>query len=130
MNADQIKGILRILASAVGPPIVAWLARFGVTPDQVDAFGNALIGMIGAIVPIAMAVWSYYENKRSARAKSLASNPGTNVVIDTNKAPHDLVMSAINPAEPGIITTHEAAMKLANAQATPKARAFGPDTAK
>ena len=112
MNGDQIKGILRILATYIGPPIVAWLVKLGATPEQIGAFGDALINMIAAGIPITMGIWSYVANGRLARSKSVGATPGTMVVVDTQKAPADLVMAAIDPTVPTIITTREAAMKL------------------
>ena len=101
MNWDQAMGILRILLAAGGPVAVFW-TRLGLSPDQANAFDDALVTLAGVAAPVAVGVWSWVVNRRKVRIVSVSQIPGTHVVVDATTAPKDVVAVAVDPLQPKV----------------------------
>jgi len=80
---------------------------------QIASGLTSIYGGMSTLIAIGSGLWAAYRVSLSAQKATVAAVPGTMIVIDTAKAPHEMVMSALNPAEPNIVTTQEAATKLA-----------------
>lgn len=101
MNWDQAMGVFRIVLAAGGPVAVFW-TRLGLTPDQANAFDEALIGLAGVAPPVVVGAWSWWVNRRKARVVSVSQIPGTHVVVDATTAPKDVVAVAVDPLQPKV----------------------------
>jgi hypothetical protein len=93
MNYDQFTGVLRallpaMLAFAVGK---AWIP-------------SAAVGDISAaVLAIAAAVWSFLNNRTTAKAAAVSETPGVKVVVAQN-APEAMKELAADTTVPNVVT--------------------------
>ena len=94
-----------------------------ISGDQAQTIGGAiqqiangvssLVGGVSTLIAVGSGLWAAYRVSRAAQVATVAAVPGTTVVVDPNKAPADLIEAAIDPNKPGVVTTQQAAVKLA-----------------
>jgi len=106
------------LSYAMGAVTMAAGFHF-ITQNQAQSIGQAIeqiangitsiAGGVATLVTVGTGLWAAYRVSRGAQVTTVSNITGTHVVVDTNKAPADLVAAALDPTQPKIITTAEAA---------------------
>lgn len=91
MTSDQLAGLLR----ALSPVLVLILVGWGMDSDTA-----ALVA--GAVTAVVMAGWAWWSHRPAGMAKSVAAQPGVQVVVGPTAAPA-LKELAANPAVPDVV---------------------------
>lgn len=91
MTTDQLGGLLR----ALSPFLVLILVGWGMDSDTA-----ALVA--GAVTAVVMALWAWWSHRPASMAKSVAAQPGVQVVVAPNAAPA-LKQLAADPAVPTVV---------------------------
>lgn len=91
MTSDQLAGLLR----ALSPVLVLILVGWGM-----DSETAAVVA--GAVTAVVMAFWAWWSHRPASMAKSVAAQPGVQVVVAPNAAP-DLKKLAADPAVPDVV---------------------------
>jgi len=92
MNFDQVLSLLRLLLGVSGP-IGALLIARGMPAEQVTGLSTAIIAVVGALPPIASAIWSMFAHTNDAKLKAVEALPDVQKIV-VNSAATDGVADA------------------------------------